>query len=67
MDDLHAAIAAYLHRQRRARALLRQHEERHGPPRCKVCGAVVDDDEGGLYNLEDMRVVRECRAHYVPF
>lgn len=38
-----------------------------GVPTCKVCGAPIDDDEGGLYNIDDMRDVRECRAHYCPF
>jgi hypothetical protein len=36
-------------------------------PACHVCGAPIDDDEGGLYNLDDMRERRECRDHCCPF
>lgn len=38
-----------------------------GVPVCRVSGVSIDDDEGGLYNFDDMQVVRECRDHYTPF
>jgi hypothetical protein len=60
VDELHTAIAACLHRQRRP--LLRE-----AALACRVCGAPVDDDAGGLYNLDDMQAVLKCREHYVPF
>lgn len=75
MDELHASIAAHLRRQRQVRAMLRRHEEhilglwreRCAAPRCKICGAAVDDDDNRLYNLDDMQAVRECALHYTPF
>lgn len=75
MDELHASIAAHLRAQRRQRAETGAREERilalwyarSGVPHCKICGAAVDDDDQGLYNLDDMRRVRECHLHYVPF
>ena len=60
VDDMHAVIAAYLRRQRRMLS-------RKAALACRVCGALVNDDEGGLYNLDDMQMRRECRGHYVPF
>jgi len=74
VEELHAAIAAYLHRQRRAAARRRQACESLSPelavtffpaPRCAVCGRPVDDD-GGLFNLADMRLRHQCAAHYCP-
>jgi len=75
MDELHAAIAAPLRAQRRQlaetgereAAILNIWHDRCAVPRCKICGAAVDDDDNGLYNLEDMRAVRECALHYTPF
>lgn len=59
MDELHAIIAGHLRAQRQRKAVTREGEaailgiwrERCAVPRCKVCGAPVDDDDGGLYNL----------------
>jgi hypothetical protein len=48
-------------------AILSIGHERAGIPVCRVCGAPVDNDEGGLYNLDDMQMRRECRDHYCPF
>ena len=75
MEELHAAIAAHLRSQRGQRAETGARDERtlaiwyarSGVPRCKICGAAVDDDDQGLYNLDDMRRLRECHLHYVPF
>lgn len=75
MDELHAAIAVHLRAQRHQRAATGECEsailgiwrERCAVPRCKVCGAAIDDDDDGLYNLTDMRQVRECALHYTPF
>lgn len=71
-DQLFAAIADYLRRHRRPpgrageEAILRIWQERHGAPRCRVCGAPVDDD-GGLFDLADLRARRACHLHYAPF
>ncbi len=64
MDELHAAIAAYLRGQRRTTEVRRPRAEsereatilgiwhaRAEVPRCVVCGRPVDDD-GGLFNLQ---------------
>lgn len=73
MEELHAAIAAHLRAQRERRVgaleerILALWHDQWDVPRCKVCGAAVDDDDNGLYNLEDMRKVRECALHYTPF
>lgn len=75
VEELHATIAAYLRGQRQRSAVTREGEgailgiwrERCAVPRCKVCGAPVDDDDGGLYNLQDMRQMRQCARHYIPF
>jgi hypothetical protein len=75
MEELHAAIAAYLRAQRgllgatsqRETAILNIWHDRYMPPRCRVCGVTIDSDEDGLYNLADMLTVRECRNHYTPF
>jgi hypothetical protein len=68
---LHAAIADYLARQRRhqerERRILAIWHERDIVPRCQVCGAPVDNDDDGLYNLTDMQMVRQCHLHYTPF
>jgi len=75
VEDLHAAIAAYLRAQRRQLAETGEREsailgiwrERCAVPRCKICGAPVDDDDDELYNLADMQRLRECHLHYAPF
>lgn len=72
MDELHAAIADYLRAQRRVLTLdeakiLNIWRERGEVPRCKVCGALIDDDDNGLFNLDDMMIVRQCNLHYTPF
>ncbi len=75
MDELHAAIAAYLHRQRRATERRCQARESiplelevtsFPAPRCQVCGRTVDDD-GGLFNLQDMQTRRQSAGQYCPF
>jgi len=87
MEQLHAAIAAYLrehnrfaeNRRRsmaqaerplsdteRARQLFGYAEGRYAVPRCLICGRPVDDD-GGLFNLQDMQTRRQCAEHYCPF
>ena len=74
MDELHAAIAARLRRQRRQVAEDQQRDnrslaiwrERCDVPRCRYCGAPVDDD-GGLFELADSRARRACHLHYAPF
>lgn len=75
MDELHAAIAAYLRGQRRTIEVRRPRAEAlplelemtsHPAPRCQVCGRAVDDD-GGLFNLQDMQLRRQCAEHYCPF
>ena len=85
MEELHAAIAAHLRRQRRTAEVRRpladteRHYtqlardaqilaiwcERRTVPHCIFCGRPVDDDDG-LYNLDDMRKVRECALHHTP-
>lgn len=75
MEELHAAIAAHPRAQRRhltaagerESAILALWYERAGVPRCRYCGKPITDDEGGLYNLADMRQVRECASHYTPY
>ena len=75
MEDLHATIAAHLRCQRRQVAEDRQRHdrilalwrERCDVPRCKVCGAAIDDDDGGLYSLAELRQFRECALHHTPF
>jgi len=75
VEELHAAIVAHLRAQRRQFAATGEREsailgiwrERCAVPRCKICGAAVDDDDGGLYNLADMQRLRECHLHYAPF
>lgn len=75
MEELHAAIAAHLRAQRRQlaeagereTAILNIWQDRCMVPRCKVCGAAIEDDDGGLFDLSDMQKVRECALHYTPF
>jgi uncharacterized CHY-type Zn-finger protein len=71
VEKLHAAIANYLACQRghqeREKRILAIWRERGEVPHCRICGAPIDDDEGGLYNLDDMRDRGECRDHYCPF
>ena len=62
MDQLHAAIAAYLRGKRQT--FTDQDEDML--PCCRHCGAPIDND-GGLYNLANMRDERECVTHYTPF
>jgi len=75
MEELYDRIAAYLRAQRRTvevrrpvrEALPRELEMLSRPaPRCQVCGCLVDDD-GGLFNLQDMQLRRQCAEHYCPF
>ncbi len=79
VEELHAAIAAYLRGQRRTTEVRRPRaeserearilgiwRERAEVPRCVVCGRPVDDD-GGLFNLADMQLRRQCAEHYCPF
>ncbi len=72
MEELHAAIAAYLRahhdatKAERVRQLFGYREGRSPAPRCLVCGCLVDDD-GGLFNLADMQLRRQCAEHYCPF
>ncbi len=80
MNDLHAAIAAYLRSQRRTVEVRRPlpeagpgsarqlfgYAERFPTPRCQVCGCPVADD-GGFFNLADMQLRRQCEQHYCPF
>ena len=73
MDELHAAIAAHLRAQRQRRVcaleerMLAIWHDQWAVPRCKVGGAAIDDDDGGLYSLADMRQFRECALHHTPF
>ncbi len=67
MGELHAAIDAYLREHRRATERGGQAlAERIPVPRCLICGRTVDDD-GGLFNLADMQLRRQCAEHYCPF
>jgi len=72
VEDLHAAIAGYLRGRRpatdteRTRQLFDYAEDRFPAPRCLICGRLVDDD-GGLFNLTDMQLRRQCAEHHVPF
>lgn len=86
MDELHAAIAAYLRGQRRTTEVRRPQadverhrtelerdaqilaiwRERRVAPSCEVCGRPVDED-GGLFNLGDMQIRRQCAEHYTLF
>lgn len=86
MEDLHAAIAAYLRTQRRTTEVRRPQadterhsialerdaqilalwRERRVVPSCAVCGRPVDED-GGLFNLADMQIRRQCVEHYTLF
>ncbi len=75
MDELHAAIATYLRGHRRHAERRRQARESiplelevtfFPAPRCLICGRTVDDD-GGLFNLADMQLRRQCEQHYCPF
>ncbi len=75
MDDLHAAVKTYLRAQRRQlaeagereAAILNIWRDRYAIPRCNVCGAAIDSDEGGLYNLATMRDGCRCLVHHAPF
>lgn len=78
MEELHAAIADYLRQQRRTTetddlaVLVRDAQilaiwrERRPVPHCVVCGRPVDED-GGLFNLADMQIRRQCTEHYTLF
>jgi len=75
MDELHAAIVAYLRGQRRTTERRRQARESiplelevmsFPAPRCQICGRTVDDD-GGLFDLAHMQARRQCAEHYCPF
>jgi hypothetical protein len=75
VEELHAAIAAYLRAQRgplgatdrRDAAILNIRHDGTAVPRCGICGAAISDDEGGLYNLMNMRDEHRCADHYIPF
>jgi hypothetical protein len=75
VEELHAAIAAYLRAKRsmsgatsqREAAILNIWHDRSAVPHCTICGAAIDDNEGGLYNLANMRDERKCITHYTPF
>lgn len=75
MDELHAAIAARLRRQRRQvaedqqrkAAILNIWQDPYVVPRSKICDVVIDDDDGGLYNLAHLSDERGCADHYIPF
>lgn len=72
MDELYAAIADHLRaahnatKVERVRQLFEYRAGRYPAPRCLVCGCPVDDD-GGLFNLADMQLRRQCEQHYCPF
>ncbi len=79
MDELHAAIAAYLRGQRRTTEVRRPHAEserevtilalwrdRCDVPRCRFCGrAIVDGDE--LIPVTQLRAARVCVEHAGAF
>jgi len=65
-DDLHAAIANYLRRHNRRILAPCPPPVPLASVRCQVCGHPVDDD-GGLFNLADMQLRRQCERHYAPF
>ena len=74
MDELHAAIAAHLRRQRRQVAEDQQRDNRilaiwrewGAVPRCRHCGkAIAEDDD--MWAVEDLRRARACADHYAPF
>jgi hypothetical protein len=75
VEELYASIAAHLRVQRhqlaeadeREAAILNIWHDGSAASRCRLCGAFIDGDEGGLYILADMRQMRECRDHYVSF
>ncbi len=75
MDELLDQIAAYLRRHQRTAERRRPMRESIPlelevtvcpAPRCLVCGSPVDDD-GGIFNLADMQLRRQCAEHYFPF
>ena len=64
MDELHAAIAAYLRRQREhERALLALWRERCDVPRCRYCGKPIAEGDD-LWGVEYLRQARACADHY---
>jgi len=79
MDELHAAIAAYLRGQRRTTEVRRPRAEtereatilaiwrdRCDMPRCRFCGrAIVDGD--GLIPVTQLRAARVCVEHAGAF
>ena len=75
MDELHGAIAAHLRSQRpqlaergeRELEILNIWQDRCAVPCCTICGVAIDDVEGGLCTLANMRQVREYRDYYIPF
>jgi hypothetical protein len=69
VEELHAAIAAYLDRQRlreRESRILAIWRERCAVPRCRYCGKpITEGDEA--FDVEQMRAARACVDHYAPF
>ncbi len=74
MDELHAAIAAYLHRAARVQSLKRRHEaaimaiwyERAAVPHCRYCGKpIIEGDDA--FDVEQMRAARACVNHLAAF
>lgn len=69
MDELHAAIAAYLREQRsiaeaeRAARILAIWRERCAVPRCRYCGTSIDDRDG-CFPVEELLLARACAAHH---
>ena len=76
MDELHAAIAAYLRGQRRTSEVRRPASEvareatilglwraRCGVPRCRYCGTPIDDRDGS-FPVEELLLARACAAHH---
>lgn len=76
MDDLFAAIAAYLRERNSRLTAERAPVERvwSGSLRaytgqavyCRICGRPITSGEG-LFDVEKLRADRACVDHYIPF